>query len=260
MRHLTCVAILLLLGTLGGCCTKASKGSGDHTLVWRDDAVGPECSLVAVPDAPGTQQPALQIITHSLPDDPQNEKPIARAIIARRDGMQLCTLGELTQPGAVLRFKTYRDPATSKDVPGFTLPYVFLLIAHPDGTTSRLLWESPYNGYSPYSQKPPPTGAWITLDLINGIYWPQTDALNFNMNDGFQTLTKYASGFQATRKVDGKQSQPYAADSRVIALGVGSGSGIGGHFVAYVTDIELATPAGTRYLMTFPANSKLLAK
>jgi len=253
--------MLLTVLMWGAGCQSAPRGA---ELVWCEDAVGPDCSLTNAPalsGPSGSSQPALRIVTHALPDDPQCDRAIARALITRRDNKPLCTLGQLTGPGAVLRCRFYRDPATTKDVPDFTLPYLFLLIEHADGSTSRLLWESPYNGYSPYKKTAmPPNGEWITIDLLSGIYWPQTDAINFNMNDGFQTLAKYATGFRATRKVDGKQSQPYSHDSPVIAIGVGSGSGIPGHFVAYVDDIELSTPSGVRYLMTFPADSRIAPK
>ncbi|MCE9589213.1 MAG: hypothetical protein K8S99_01670 [Planctomycetes bacterium] len=256
MRYAALITLALFLAACHSAPTVPAHNNAD--LVWREDAIGPQCRLVTNEGPPALHSPALLIVTHSLPDDPQNDKPIARALITRRDNQPLCTLGQLTQPGATLRFNVYRDPSTTKDVPPYTLPYLFLLIRHPDGSTSRLLWESPYNGYSPYKKSEmPPNGQWISLDLTHGTYWPQTDALNFNMNDGFQTLAKYASGFRATRGVDHKQSQHYSADSPVIAIGVGSGSGIPGHFVAYIDDIQLTTPAGANYLMTFPIDSQV---
>jgi len=248
-NSLRCTLALILFTIVG--CAAAPESENPAALTWAPLEVGTGCSIEQVvgpaqkTQTPGTQAEqaprAIQFITVGQPNDPQFNQAVAKVLITRRDKQPLATLGEFTAPGAALRFTVYRDASTGDGFPNFCLLYLFLLVQHPDGTTSRLLWESPYNGYSPMKKIAVPVDQWTTYDVAPGIFWPQTDTTNFNMGTGFQTLPKYASGFISTRK-DGKTSPPYSPTSPIIGIGVGSGPNLGGRFHAYLSKVELVTP------------------
>ena len=236
IKHLV---IALALLTLTACATTPHDDPAG--LTWKPGTIGPGCSVDAVNDLPAPGERTLRLITQAQSNDPKFDNAIAQTLIVRRDGKPIATLGDITKPGAALRFNIYRDASTGGGFPDYSLPYLFLLVQHADGSTSRLLWESPYNGFSMSKKNSVPTNQWLTIDVAPGTYWPQTDATNFNMYDGFQKLPKYAGGFRSTRK-DGKVSPPYSNDSAIIAIGIGSGANLGGHLLAYLGEVVLVIP------------------
>lgn len=237
MRNFLLVVLLALTA-----CASHSPQTDPAALVWKPGTIGTGCAVELAIDKPAAGDRTLRIITQAQPNDPRFDLAVAQALIVRRDGKPIATLGEFARPGASLTFNIYRDASTGDGYPDFSLPYLFLLVQHADGSTSRLIWESPYNGYSPWKKAVVPENQWLKIDVLSGIYWPQTDTTNFNMHDGFQNLTKYASGFQTKRK-DGKISPQYLNESPVIAIGVGSGPNLNGHMLAYLGAVELTIPA-----------------
>ncbi|MCX5661370.1 MAG: hypothetical protein NTW19_16945 [Planctomycetota bacterium] len=246
------------LAAVAGCQTEGNGSSASAAkpakkpadLVTTRDIAGPNCSAGIVADLPAPGDHTLRIITNSYATDRLNEQAFARALLARRDGKPLGTLGQLAAPGGALRCRTFRDPSTGGGIPPYTAPYVCLILRHPDGSLSRLLWESAYNGYMGAKNPPFPVGQWAALDLLNGIYWPQTDATNFNLGAGFQPLAKFVAGHTITRK-DGVVSPLYGPETPIVAIGIGSGSGLPGHLLAYVDDFEIKFAGGMGYLATF---------
>lgn len=237
-----------MLALLSGCQSSGPRLRGDE-LVAAVEVAGPDCSGGAVADLPAPGERTLRLITKCDPADKTCEKALVRVLLGRRDGKPLGTLGQLVAPGGVLKFRAYRDPAT-QGIPPYTSPYFCLVLQHADGTRSRLLWESAYNGYMGAKNPPFPVGQWVALDILNGIYWPQTEPVNFNMGAGFQPLSKFVAGHRITRK-DGQVSPQYGPETPVVAVGVGSGSGLPGYLLAYVDDIEIGFAGGTTYRATF---------
>lgn len=158
------------------------------------------------------------------------------------------TLGNVSD----LSYFWYRDSASL--TAGHFIP-VFRLIfiddagtADPlDDTWGYLVWEGVYNGINPAA-----TDSWQLSDIVNQNFWvyvtyPQSNSgtiQNFN-----STLDDWINGSPV-----GQPGDPVvnlSANTYIVGVSVGVGSGWGDDFIGYVDAVRVAFGAGDDYLYNF---------
>lgn len=141
------------------------------------------------------------------------------------------TLGNLS----ALRYDFYRASSSTTAqhfVPAFRLAYS---TNETPAKTGYLIWENVYNGGS--TATPVPTDQWIANDILNGYFWMRAFGPGRTIEKYDVTLAQWASGYTYGT------SQPLDANTNIVGIEVGVGSGWGGAFTGYVD--QVATSFGS---------------
>jgi len=254
---LTRVATLLLAAAafagLTACSThtvtlRAADADG-AALTWRIVELGYDAEAGVTTDQPRDGNGSLRIRTYTK--DPGAWFAFARVAVERRDREPLGTLGQLVDGGS-LTIDLFRHPDTGEGMPDFVLPWVALRVRNADGEEAVLLWESPYNGYSPFKKEESvvPEGVWLdNLPIHAGTFWIRYQNRNYNMGAGFKTLAEYANGHEVI--IREKASLVLSPATQVMAVEIGSGANLTGLMLGFADDLRLIFNGGETYRYNF---------
>ncbi|MBN1287949.1 MAG: DUF11 domain-containing protein, partial [Anaerolineae bacterium] len=136
-------------------------------------------------------------------------------------------LGDLSN----LSFDFYRD--SSSTTADHFIPVLRLYVYNPDTVeTALLIWEGIYNGINPA-----PVDLWVPQDVLGGKFWMyvpgQGTVQNFN-----STLADWISGSPVGQPGDPTPVE-IDANTLVVGINVGVGSGWGNDFLGFVDDVVI---------------------
>jgi hypothetical protein len=142
------------------------------------------------------------------------------------------TLGSIS----TLSFDWYRDGSSTN--PAAQAP-AFRLLVDADGNATTtgdrvyLIWEQVYNGPNGGDNVVPLTDQWVSSNLSNGEFWQRNFAagLSVGENDDI-TLNDWASGANPSG------AQLLSANSAVLGLEFGIGSGWAGAFTGFIDNVS----------------------
>jgi hypothetical protein len=127
-----------------------------------------------------------------------------------------------------LSFEFYRD--ASSDVSAALAPVVRLIVANEDGSMAYLIWEGAYNGYGGGVTE----DVWIAEDLFEDYFWMYVIGVG-GVWDFDVTLDDWLTGNYTP---SGATPITIDADTLVVGINVGIGSGWNGTFLGYADNIN----------------------
>lgn len=138
------------------------------------------------------------------------------------------TLGNIS----ALSYEFYRASTSTTSqhlVPAFRLAYS---TNETPAKTGYLIWENVYNGGS--TSTPVPIDQWISKDILPGNFWMRAFGPGRTIEKYDVTLAQWASGYTYGT------SQPLDANTNIIGIEVGVGSGWGGTFRGFVDNVAIS--------------------
>lgn len=173
--------------------------------------------------------------------------PVAGQQSPKADHQLLTDLGPLSQLTA-LGFDWRRS--SDSTAPGHLTPVLRIYVydpIFPAGPSSFLLiWEGVYNGY-PSNGPPVPVDQWITQNTLNGFFWRVPQFIN-GVWKGIGSCTNSTTPTDpyACYVFDKTLSQwGLSANTRVVGIEVGLGSGWNGSFRGFVDNVTIGFNGAT---------------
>ena len=136
------------------------------------------------------------------------------------------TLGNISNVG----YDWYRD--SSSTTAQHFAPALRLAYQTSGGQTGYLIYENVYNGGS--TSTPVATDTWVDASITNANFWMRAFGPGRTIEKYDVTLAQWASGYTYGT------SQPLDANTSIIGIEVGVGSGWGGTFSGAVDDVRLS--------------------
>lgn len=136
------------------------------------------------------------------------------------------TLGSLS----ALSYEYFRDPASS-GLAAHLAPALRLIYATSGGDTGYLIYEPVYNEFPAGV----PTGAWVSADIIADNFWMRQFSPGNTITQYDVTLAEWKDGEHPDAAAD-----VLGADTAILGIEVGVGSGWGGNFRGAVDNVVIS--------------------